>query len=511
VAKLTERQLLWTTIGVSVVLSGGITALVFSDRAEIQQIEDAIHDPDAGLERRIRDADVEIRKTKDREDAVVVFREVQGREMEILPQRQQVADFHMNLTTFLTQAGASFSKIPENAPKESELARGVFVTPNTIEFTADAASLLRVVNMIENDRRLVAVKGLKVKAGQHRPGDPDGPVAHDVEMHLETYYYAPPAGKRESVQIPNYEARLEDPALRAAIAAFQPERRDSYALRPSASRRDSFVDMRRQVVVEDPAAVRRRFEAEEAVVVDLEKRIDEIREKSETEKALHQLGDLFRGDRLAQELDALLNELRVRVANVASVKSVTFPELASRVEKVHAGAEEVASGRKDLPRNLTVTLAVAENTRDMIAAAFRTGDYAEVNTLTTAWDQFLRGKAIEASAYPVIEEVKGFRRRAKILTEFQSKSIRVTGIMYDSVRPSRSVALINGKATRAGDTVENGVVLVAVTPDGADFTFQGETIHRTRDDAAGRGPEKGRTVGTTAVFDPTSAGAEGPR
>ena len=131
--KLSERQLLWATIGTALAVTGGITALVFSDRDEIRVTEESI----SGLGERIREADVEIHKTKDREDQVIVFREVQSRELEILPQKQQIADFHMNLTTFLTQAGASFSKIPENAPKESELARGVYVTPNTVEFTAD--------------------------------------------------------------------------------------------------------------------------------------------------------------------------------------------------------------------------------------------------------------------------------------------------------------------------------------------------------------------------------------
>ena len=161
--KLTERQLLWVTVGTAVALTGGITALVISDRGEIATIEDAVYNPDSGLERRMREADVEIKKTKDREDQVIVFREVASRELEILPQRQQIADFHMNLTTFLTQAGASFSKIPENAPKESELGHGVYVTPNTVEFTADSASLLRFLNMalIEKDTNIVSTAGIE--------------------------------------------------------------------------------------------------------------------------------------------------------------------------------------------------------------------------------------------------------------------------------------------------------------------------------------------------------------
>ena len=73
------------------------------------------------------------------------------------------------------------------------------------------------------------------------------------------------------MQIPNEEARLDDGKSRQEITSFQPERRDSYTLRPSASRRDPFVDVRREVIVEDPEAVRKRYEAEENVTIDLEK------------------------------------------------------------------------------------------------------------------------------------------------------------------------------------------------------------------------------------------------
>src|SRR5207247_2514454 len=176
------------------------------DRQEIDDTQEKIEE----LDTQISAADVEIKKTKDREDKVIVFRAVASRELEILPQKQQIADFHANLTTFLTQAGAKLTKIPENSPKESELARGVYVTPNTIECEADSASLLRLVNQIEIDPRLVSVVGLKVHGGT-RAKDADHPTMHKVSLNLETYFYNPPATQKR-VQIPNEEARLDDPA-----------------------------------------------------------------------------------------------------------------------------------------------------------------------------------------------------------------------------------------------------------------------------------------------------------
>lgn len=447
-AGLNERHRLWITIGASLALSGGVTALVLSDRADIQSAEDQIVE----LEERIRTADGEIRKTKEREDQVLVLRAVEQRETEVLPQRQQIGDFHANLTTFLTQAGAQFVKLPESAPKESEVVRGVYVTPNTIEFEADAAALLRFVNMIENDFRLVAIKGIKVKGGSRTK---DGkPPLHKVEVHLETYHYDPRSGARKPTPIPGEETRMEDEIIKKQIAQFQPERRDTYALRPAAGRRDPFVDVRREVVEEDPMAVKRRYEQEEVIALDLEKRLDEIREKTEMERAAHAASDLFKADRIGSEVDLLVNEVRVRLASVATVKSVTFPDLVSRVEKVRVRSEEEAARRKDLPRELEVTVGVSTQTREQIRDAFARADYADVNTLCNAWEQFVRGKRVDTAALPVCEEIKAFRQRAKTLAEFGAKGIKVTGLIVTPLAPANSVALVNGRTVKAGDALD---------------------------------------------------------
>ena len=501
-AKLSERQRLWLTIGASVLLTGGITALVFVDRKEIEETNTSIEE----LEGRIQAADVEIKKTREREDRVIVFREVSNRELAILPQKQQVADFHANLTSFLTVAGARFTKLPDSAPKESELARGIYVTPNTIECEADAASLLTLINTIESDQRLVAIKGYKVKSGG-RTKDVDHQPMHKVQLNLETYFYNPPTGAKP-VQIASYDARLEDPKVRQEIAAFQPERPDSYRLRPSQSRRDPFVDVRKEVVIEDPEALRRRYELEEKIALDLEKRLDDVREKCELEKALIAQGKLFEADRISQEVDGLLNDLRVRVENVRSIKSVTFPDLLARDERVKAGGEDLAATRKSLPRELTITPSTATMTRDLLQAAFGKADYAEVNSISVAWEQFLRGKAVEPAAQPIMLEIKDFRRRAKVLAEFHQKPLKVTGLMRNPNEPKQSVALVNGKVVRVGETADDAgqVTVLAIERDGVLFGYMGEQINVRRLDGFAASKRKDGTPDSppepTRVGDP---------
>ncbi len=499
-AKLNERQRLLLTIGASVLLTGGIGALVYADRQEIDAVQAEVESLDA----RIASADLEIRRTREREDEVIVFRAVRDRELEILPRHQEIADFHVNLTTFLTQAGARFAKLPDNAPKESELARGVYVTPNTLEFEADAASLLRLVNMIEIDPRLVAVKGLKVKSGARERDSDEAPV-HKGVLAVETYYYNPPANAAAAVAIANEAERREEGVVAQRIAAFQPEKRDSYTLRPATSRRDPFVDVRREVIEEDPEIVKARFKNEEGVVLDLEKRLDEVREKVEQEKAFVLDHRIFEADRICREIDGLVNELRVRLATAATMKNVTFPELLGRGDKVRTVMESLAATRKDLPRELRVTASVAKDTRDQVDLAFRKGDYAEVNSLSVAWEAFVRGKEIDPAAVPVLEEVKAYRRRSRTLSEFHAKTFHVTAVMVNP-EPTTSAALVSGKVFRHGDLVDGkDVRIVGIRRDGVEFEYQGERVFVAREDASAVDRSvgaRGAKVDASATVDP---------
>src|SRR5262245_11711557 len=479
---MSERNRLLLTIGASVLLTGGITALVVLDRGEIEDTEAEI----ASLDARIQSADAEIRRTKEREDDVIVFRGVRDRELEILPRHQEIADFHANLTTFFSQAGARFTKLPENAPKDSEVAPGVYVTPNALECEAEAAALLRLVNMIEIDPRLVAVKGLKVKAGP-KPKDPEEKPVHKVSLALETYYYNPAASERRPpLSIPNEAERREEPAVAQRIAEFTPEKRDSYTLRASSSRRDPFVDVRREVIKEDPEKLRARLAEETTRVEAFEKRLDEAREKVEQEKAYVLDHKIFEADRISRDINVLLNEISVQLAAATNLKNVTFPELLARVDKVRTVLESVSASRRDLPRELRVTASVAKEVRGQIDAAFKKGDYAEVNSLCVAWEAFVRGKDVEPSAVPLLEEMKDYRRRAKVLSQFHSMVIHVIGVMVNATDPARSAAIVNKAVLKTGESIDGkgDVKVVAIRRDGVEFAYDGEVVFVPREDAA---------------------------
>lgn len=476
-SNMSEKQLLILTIGVAVLLTGGLLFLVYQDREEVESVETEI----SALESRLQAAEIEVRKIPKREDKVLQFRAVEPRELAVLPTEQHIAEFHRQLSGFLSTAGMKFQELPESSPEDSELAKGIRVTRNRLKGLGDAASLLKFINMIENDPRLVAVKGFKIEAGEQDRDDPDAPIIHEVEIELETYHYRPGKGAIKREHIPGAEQRLEDPDMRRAIAAFQPERPDTYVLRPAVGRRDPFVDPRRAKEEIDPEAQRKQFEGEEKIVIELENLYREITELLEKEQALENQGDLFRLDRLRRVIDERINNLRARMEHVGVNKAVTIAALQARMDVLQENLGRLRTSRPH--KDVVVTRVVAENVHQELRGHFEDGKYAEIDALTQSWASFVRGKDVMPEAKPILDEIQVLRDRAKILGEFDSMNFDIAGRIIDRENAARSVVRINGKYLRVGDAADDkGLVKVhEIHGDHVLFDFKGEKIRRACD------------------------------
>ncbi|MDA1194837.1 MAG: hypothetical protein O2894_06600 [Planctomycetota bacterium] len=481
-ANLSEKQLLVLTISVAILLTGGLLFLVYQDRTEVETIESEI----SGLDSRLQTAEMEVRKIPTREDKVLQFRAVEPRELAVLPTEQHIADFHRQLSGFLSTAGMKFQELPESSPEDSELAKGIRVTRNRIKGLGDANAILKFINSIENDPRLVAVKGYKVQAGEPDRDDPEATIIHEVEIELETYHYRPGKASINREHIPGGEERLQDPKMRATIAAFQPERPDTYVLRPAVGRRDPFVDPRRAREFIDPDAERAEFEAQEKIVVELESSYRDVTEILEKEKALESAGDLFRLDRIRREIDDKINNLRARVEQVSVTKAVSVTALQARIDVLDENLGRVRTSRA--PKEVVVTRIVAEKVIEEIREKFESGKYAEIDSLGQSWVSFLRGKEVMPEAQPVLEEIRLLRDRAKVLAEFGVMTFKIGGRIVDRENPARSVVQINGKYLRVGDPIDGkGLVrLLEIGLDSVAFGYKDETIRRGVD-SDGRG------------------------
>lgn len=494
-ANASEKKRLLLTIGVSALAVGVLIWLILQDHGEIKAVEGEIET----LEQRIRAADTEIKKTAEREERVVVFRAVEKKELEILPSKQKIAEFYSGLSKFFQAAGLRFRELPESKPVESDLAKGIFVTRSVVEGQGDSAAILKFINMLENDPRLVSVRGLKIDAAREGGDDPEAPVLHDVVVHLESYYYAPTGDSATQVTIQGEEQRLQSPSVKAAIAAFVPERPATYDLRLASSRRDPLVDPRERRARASEAAAAADLARQEGIVSDAEVALADLQEIEERGRALLASGELFKGDRVFGELELGVAELRARLAQVLQMKTVTNSALLGRVQAVQQRLEEL-SGRR-APRQTAVTRALAEKTLSDMQKMFGNGAYGDVASTAQGWTEFLRGKQVAPDAAEALEAIAVLRGRARILAETESISVVITGTLVNDAQPARSVAVVNGKHRKPGEAIDEGgeVVVHAVRRDEVDFAYKGEIFTRRRGAGAPapagsqpRGPRGGR-------------------
>jgi hypothetical protein len=317
---------------------------------------------------------------------------------------------------------------------------------------------------------------------------------HDVTVHLESYFYNPTNLGFKPVTISGEEQRLQDVAVKDAITAFQPERPDTYVLRPSASRRDPLVDPRQKREKVDEEAAQGEYDRQEKVVLELESGLRDIGELHEQLKALLLSGELFKADRLQGEIDTKVNELRARLSQVLQMKVVTNPTLSARALAVQERIDEFLGRR--VPRESTVTRKVAENTLFELKSYFEKREFSQVGSLASAWSEYLKGKQVDSDARAVLEEISQLRGRARILAEADGFVITITGTIVDEQDASRSMAMVNGVRLHVGDSVDDKkeIHVHRVLRGGVEFLFQGEVFFRERNNG-GTKPKAGAKPG----------------
>lgn len=508
-SKLSEKKRLLLTIATSVLITGGLVALIMGDRSEIEGLEGEIGD----LDQRIAMADIEIKKSGEREERVVVFRAVEEKELDILPSEQKIAEFYHGLSKFFVAAGLRFRELPESQPVESDLAKGIYVTRSVVEGQGDSGAILKFLNMLENDPRLVSIKGLKIEAAEPLGAKDaaDTPMLHEVVVHLESYYYSPAGTTQAHVVVQGEEQRLELPSVKDAIAAFVPERPATYDLKLSASRRDALVDPRERRTRVDEGVAAADLERQEGVVVEVEAGQADLLEMDEQVRALLAAGELFKADRLQGELDVKVNELRVRLQQVQQMKSVTNAGLMNRILVVQQRVDELMGRR--VPRETVVTRSLAEKTLTDARGHLERGAFSDVATLCQAWFEFLRGKQVHADAQPVIEDLGALRTRARVLAETEGLALVVTGTLVHDAQPERSLAVVNGVHIKLGEAVDAAgeVRVQAVRRDAVDFAYKGEVFTRTRGQVGPAALPKGaKPTPKGAAPRAAAAGPKGP-
>jgi hypothetical protein len=250
------------------------------------------------------------------------------------------------------------------------------------------------------------------------------------------------------------------------------------------------------------------------IVTDVEAMLSDVLEMDEQARALLAAGELFKADRLQAEMDVKLNELRVRLAQIQQMKTVTNATMLGRVVAVQQRVDELMGRR--LPRETLVTRSLADKTLTEVRARFESGNFGEVATLCQAWFEFLKGKQFEPHAQELIEAMSVLRSRARVLAETEGFSIVISGTIVHDLDPARSGAVINGTLLRPGEAVDSAgeVRLKTVQRDGVELLYKGETFLRLRGTASRSPavPKAGTKSPAKSAAKPTaSAGASSGR
>jgi len=454
--RLTEKQLLILTVGITILLTGGLGFLIWSDLQDVGEEEQKI----SGLRDQIDAAQGEIDQIESREYRVIANREISDKEVAFLPNQTEIENFWDVVERFAEESGVRISGILSKAADRRKRRKKTSIqsVPQVLELTCSTEEFLRFLNLLENYDRLISVVEWNLSRGDMP--DEDGKIRHRVQMSLATFTYSRTVANT-IVSITNYEKKKEHPEVKKWLSRIKIQERETYTLRTSVGRRDPFVNVRRKPDVKmnndgpDPAQ-------QEAVLQTLIEDIRSLQEGLMIEEHLQKIGDLFRLNQQRKANRADFGRLRGRIADVRSLKLITAKDLLERFRREvldpFAKLEERLNQGRLEARKLTKEQ--VKEWFDRIAKHFDDRDWKKVMEEVKSFaDMSKGGKHVEDEVREMAHDILQFEHRAKVIQGFEKRRVRISTILYSPT--GMSVAIINGKTLGEGDALDNaGQVLI---------------------------------------------------
>ncbi|MSR45963.1 MAG: hypothetical protein EXS13_02660 [Planctomycetes bacterium] len=405
----------------------------------------------------------------DLETEVIVLRENVASYIRILPNDTEVNDFFRTIETFRRDSGITIDTVDPQKARTKLTSSQVFDKAEyKLSFTATFRQLLQFIARLENHERFVSISEVKVKAGDRDKKLAVEPV-HDVDLTLVTYVYLGDAvGK--SVSIPNYERkrdRLVDRIAEAredlALERFQPL--------SDVARRDPMVDPRQRRSeggqgapgVQDQRALFNRVTAR------LQEANGLLDRMADTKNVIREMELRVEAIGMVAELQGQADELSARggFADTAlrrDWEKKVLPDLAKLRERAGGAITAESGGRPSRLRQIEQSLAAME-------AHYDAGDYAAC----VKDFELVRISSGANGADPKVVELEGHMERyylaAQTAVEFGKKQLDVTGLVVE--QGAESVAIINHVVYRAGEAVEDDLVLLEIHEDRLVFEYRG--------------------------------------
>jgi Tfp pilus assembly protein PilO len=409
----------------------------------------------------------------DLEKEVIVLRENVQNYVRILPSDSEVNDFFRKIEDFRRDSGVEISELRSQPNRTKVASSAVFDRAEyKIQFYATYAQFLQFINRLENYERFVSISSLRIQAGMPPEKDKSqtSEIKHKYDVTVVTYVYTgEDVGK--GVTIPGYDRKREQLAeqiteMRNGLAL------EKFNLVSETSRRDPFVDPRprrnakgsaNQPAVEEQRALLNRVIAriqECNGLLDLLDTSDSVLQGMERKvQALNILSEI------STQVEEANSKGQIADANLKKDwEKKVMPELAKLKTRLGDSTQPVEQDRLRYRQTLA-----------RMEATYESGAYEDC---VKAFDT-IRVLSSVPSADPELVQVQQRMEQlwtaAQTAVEFKKKKIVVNGLV---VYPGQeSVAIVNKTVYRAGETIEDDLVLLEIHEDHLVFEFKGVPLN----------------------------------
>lgn len=404
----------------------------------------------------------------DLESEVIVLRENVESYARVLPNDAEVNDFFRTIDNFRRDSGIMIDELKPTANRSKLTTSQAFDKAEyRLKFTATFRQLLQFIHRLENHERFVSISEVRIKAGRVDGEAASDPV-HDVDLALVTYVYlGDELGK--AIAIPGYDKKRERLAERIAEAREELAL-ERFQLLSDAVRRDPLVDPRS----------RRRKDGDGAPGVEDQKAMFNrvVARLQEAGGLLDLMGDtknVIRGMELRVQAINMVAELQGLVDDVAARGGFTevalrrewerrvLPDLAKLRERVGDGGVQPQGGPSRILQ-LQQTLAAMEQHYEACDYAGCVRDYELVRSLAA-------GDSADPKAVELQARMEQLYLAAQTAVDFGKKKLAVTGLVVE--QGAESIAIINHTVFRAGEAIEDDLVLLEIHEDRLVFEYRG--------------------------------------
>jgi len=474
VGRFSEKQLTIITIVVAIVITGLFAGLIYKDLNLIDEERSLIEDRQA----KIASAEAEIQRMPARETDVIVYREIVQRDAAILPDESEINKFINVIGEFEKFSGVVVTKVSGLSNRDrNKMKAAIIKIPLSLTLMGSIDQFLKFMNLFENYDRFVIIKSFTISPGGTL--NEEGVALHSIALQLETFQYNAKGGKVSRVDIPNYDRRKQELAIKKRIGESEPAHIEKYLLKPRIGRRDPLEDPREAESADDPSDIdpEVKYQQERELLEELILNVAILVDDVKFEDKLRQERDFIRIGAIAREIDQKIAELDVAISEALTMKKFSIPELrADFIAKVVQPFEMIKEKRKSRVTEIVVTRRQLHDWLGQMQGKFDAGKYSDVIKAYEGYVRLTDGKKIGPEAVPLQEQIVVLARQAQVISRFEEEKLDIDGTVIDPKRSS--FAIINGNILREGAAVDAGgkIRIHKIKCDQIEFMFQGVLI-----------------------------------